>query len=164
MSIVADLFESWSERVKLRIFIGILVLLIASTVSSCNEMRYFVWGKTIDAKYEKGEVFTRGSGGKKLTIYYSFDDGDLGTRKEDDEVDLDWLKGRDIVDGAAGTVTVQYIPGTAERSRLKGHNYIWLTIPFGICVIAAGVFGLNFWNEFQDHERRSKAASALYKR
>ncbi|HYC33237.1 MAG TPA: hypothetical protein VEB59_13185, partial [Gemmatimonadales bacterium] len=88
MGLFADAAESWTERLKLRLMLGIIVVFIASIVASCNEMRYLAWGQTVSAKVNTvAQVTTRGRYGstsEKIRIEYSFRDGDLGTRTEED--------------------------------------------------------------------------------
>ena len=149
-----------------RLGIGLLALFVISAVYSCNEARYLAWGKTADAKIEKVEPVTKhGRYGRQyqvLRFSYSFPDGDLGTRREEDDVAMDFIAPESLPDD--GTIPVQYIPGTADRSRLSGHSAKWLIIPFVASLGLLTFFGIRFWREHSDHERRSKAASDLYKR
>jgi hypothetical protein len=159
MSLLEEAGSWYVQRLKLRLMFGVFALFIASCVASCNEARYLIWGTTTSAKVTGMQNSRTG-----VNISYSFDDGDTGTRKEDDDVSADLIRGNTEVFPGDGTVTVQYIPGALERSRVKGHNYAWLTIPLVITGVLATIFGIRFWVDFKDHERRSKATSELYKR
>ncbi|MFT3685791.1 MAG: hypothetical protein QM783_12850 [Phycisphaerales bacterium] len=158
MSFLEEAGSMYLERLKLRLMLGVIVLFIASCVASCNEVRYFIWSKTTSAKLT-GMHGARGG----VAVSYSFDD-DGTVRNEDDDVSADLIRNGSAAVPGDGTVTIQYIPGAADRSRVKGHNYAWLTIPLVITGVLATVFGVRFWIEFKDHERRSKATSELYRR
>jgi hypothetical protein len=155
-----ELAAAWWLRFKVRLTMGVIALFIASIVASCNELRYLAFSQTTSAKVDS--MYNTRSG---TTVKYTFPDPETesGTRKEEDDVSIDLLRDRAVHPGD-GTVLVQYIPGTIERSRIKGHNYLWLTLPLAITGVLATIFGVRFWIEFKDHERRSKATAELYKR
>lgn len=162
MSFLEEAGSMYLQRLKLRLMMGVIILFIASCVASCNEIRYLIWSKTASAKVT-GMQGARGG----VSVSYSFDDAALDggtTRKEDDDVPPDLIRNGTEAFPGNGTVTIQYIPGAPDRSRVKGHNYAWLTIPLVITGVLATIFGVRFWIEFKDHERRSKATAELYKR
>ncbi|HYC99736.1 MAG TPA: hypothetical protein VEB22_00785 [Phycisphaerales bacterium] len=124
MGLLADAAESWTERTKLRLMLGIVVVFVASVVGSCNQMRHLVWRQTASAKVDSvAQVTVRGRYGStsdKIRVEYSFPDGELGTRKEEDDVSMTFFDPQQVAN--TGTVDVQYLPGTLERSRLRGHT------------------------------------------
>lgn len=121
-----------TKRFK-RMLITALVFLI-STYFAYRELKYCVWGKTIDAhvirKYESNQ-YSRRSRRPMLVVQYSFNDAGT-TRTEGDQVPFDWK----LPDN--GTAIVQYLPGQPYASRLDGHrNLFSVWVFFGSLLVAA---------------------------
>jgi hypothetical protein len=137
--VLADLREAYVQRVKIRIVLGIIVLFLVSMVMSCQELRYMVSGKTVDAKLELSQVeksrSRAGNEVKKRVLAYSFFDGDK-FRREYADVPLNWSNGE------SPTVKVQYLPGKERFSRVEGQrNLVWVAIFFtSLAVAAVGIF------------------------
>ncbi|CAG1005292.1 hypothetical protein PHYC_03216 [Phycisphaerales bacterium] len=152
--------DAQNEFAKFKILLFVFVLFIASGIASCHELRYLAFGKSAQAQCQNTEVIRRrgryGIVSHELRVRYAFDDGSLGSRKEEDYVSVEWSN--TVQPGAP--VAVQYIPGVPERSRLKGHNYAWLTIPFAVCTLALAGFSVYFWRDYKDHERRVRRSHA----
>lgn len=151
---ISDPMDGENEFFKLKLLLLVIVLFIASGIASCNELRYLAFGKTVQAQCTAADVIPiRGRYGitsHELRVRYSFDDGSLGSRKEEDHVSVSWSN----TTQAGAPLAVQYIPGVPDRSRLKGHNYAWLTVPFVVCTLALAGFSIYFWRDYKAHERR----------
>lgn len=139
MPLLAALSIPRPQRNALRLLLIALALFIISTVAACKELRYIAWGKTARAKIEKGEAWIDGAS-QMLRIHYSFPDGELGVRREEDEIPVGWAKGDDEVMPGDGTVTIEFLDGSPHNSRLKGHGHIWLIIPSILSLAALTYF------------------------
>jgi hypothetical protein len=124
---------------KTRIAFSILFLFVFSFVMSCQELKYMVQGKIVDAQIidnhtEKEE--RNGEQYEKRVIGYGFQDGQ-NYRREYADVPLNWSP------QDSPTVKVQYIPNWERHSRLLGHNNMaWVYIFFASLV--AGAFAVFF--------------------
>lgn len=148
MPLLAALSIPRPQRNALRLLLIALALFILSTVAACKEFRYFAWGKTAHAKIEKGEAWIDGAA-QMLRIHYSFPDGELGVRQEEDEIPVGWAKGDDEVIPGDGTVTIQFLGGSPHNSRLKGHGHIWLIFPALLSLAALTYFTFRYWSARQ---------------
>ena len=131
MSLLADWYERYVQMYKLRIVLGVSGLFFVSTVMSCEELRYMVSGKVIDATTStKAETARRKNGEpyQRLVLGYSYHDGN-DLRQRFIEVPLSWRGGP--------TVKVQYIPGR-DRSRLLGQSNKGWVVLFVLSLAAAG--------------------------
>ena len=168
-----------SQMVKFYLFMGALILFLISGVTSYNEIRYLLFGRTTlavlmeDAGAVGHEVRTR-TGGRyssqytvNIAVKYAFKDIDGSIRTASDTVSPEWhtdniKKFADVlptsvnfdIPGHNGvTFAVQFIPGDSDRSRLRGHNYVWLTFPFVVSTLAVIGFGAWVWNDVSRFER-----------
>ena len=120
-------------RFKWLLFAGIMFLI--SGYYSISELRFAVSGKTIEASLTqvKQTMSTGRRSRPRLSFEYQFAEADGKTRSERDVVSVDWPA------PTAGTVTIQYIPGVANASRLLGHsNMVWVYVFMG-CSVAMAV-------------------------
>ncbi|MGE5610785.1 MAG: hypothetical protein ACM359_16160 [Bacillota bacterium] len=110
------------------------LIFLVSTYFAYRELKYCIWGQTIDARVVRTYQITeyrRYSSKPLLVVEYSFKDSGT-TRTEDDRVPIDWeLPGN-------GTAKVQYLPGHPYASRLSGHrNLVFVWIFFASLLVAA---------------------------
>lgn len=112
------------------------LILIASVVMSWVELRYLVSGVTADAQvvriYEVDD-YRRNTVGS-YRVEYRFTEGGGGgvVRSEEDTVRS--LDGWPFKNNRA-VVTVEYLPGVEDRSRLSGHRRLWVAIPLVVTVV-----------------------------
>jgi hypothetical protein len=161
---------------------GALILFLVSGVTSYNEIRYLLFGRTTQAVLMEDsgsvghEVRTR-SGGRyssgytvNIAVKYAFKDTDGSLRTASDTVSPEWhtdninkfvdvlpaSENFDIPGHNGITFPVQFIPGDSDRSRLSGHNYVWLTLPFVVCTLAVIGFGAWVCNDVSKFERHKR--------
>jgi hypothetical protein len=122
------------KRAKWILAAGAIFLI--SAFMSFDEFRYKIWGRTTEARviqvrpYE--EPGRRGKSTPRLSVEYSFQDEAKNTFSERDNVSLDTQLPSD------GHVPIQYIPGTADSSRIAGHsNSFWVLVFFASLAIMA---------------------------
>lgn len=130
------MWEWYSEHLKWRLGMTIVGVIFISMLMSCNELRYMIWSKTIDAqlletRIEKNQ--RRGVDYVKRVAKYGFQDGEK-YRFEFADVDLDW-EGQ-----FSPTVKIQYIPTKDRASRIVGqtHNGIWVFIFLATLALGVG--------------------------
>jgi hypothetical protein len=115
---------------------------IVSGFISMTELRYAVFGKTVDAKVseirQKTVTGRRGSSHVEMSFDYHFPDADGKIRNEKDDVPEGWPRPAD------GTIPVQYIPGVEKASRLSGHSNLVAVYIFLVCTIVLGYVWFRF--------------------
>lgn len=93
------------------------IIFLAGAIFSYGEIKFWIWGRMAEAQvvrtYETKGASSRS--GPKLAVEYTFTDVSSGSRSERDYVPLSWK-----VTGP--TEMVEYIPGVADSSRLKGND------------------------------------------
>ncbi len=143
-----------SEYFKIRLFVGAIILLIVCFVTSCNELRYQMFGKATTAEILKLTVVTEGRRSKSLAIDYQFKDVDGTLRKEEDRVSTSWTPPEPSEPNARPVVDIVFIPGSPDSSRLAGQtNWPALLVTAG--VLGLVVFpGVRFWIGYREHEKR----------
>ena len=118
---------SW-EAQKVKILLIALGVFVMSWFMSCRELRFDVWGKTIDARItvtEKFPAFSADNEPHQIRVNYTFKEPD-GTVRRDaalfapgDAIPVDKIK-------------VQYLAGKDSPTRLAGkHEWMWVSI-FGV--------------------------------
>ena len=118
--------EEELAKLKWILFAGIAFLL--SGYFSFQELKFAVWGTTAQA--EVTNTFeTRNSrrGGSLLAVEYTFTDKEGKHYSERDDVPSSWPS-------PGPKVTIQYLPGVEDCSRLEGHSSkvaVWVF--FGCC-------------------------------
>lgn len=141
-----------------RIYLGIFAFFLISAYTSYNETRYLLFGHKAQAVVTKAHI-QNGSGRSANTDYlsvtYTFTDKDGADRTESDTLSPDDVLAQGLASGVP--VKVQYISGEPEKSRLAGHNLVWLTIPFVVLTLALAVMTVRFWREYNEFERRKAA-------
>lgn len=134
--------SDWIER---RAFIALILIVAACFYFSFAEMRYVIWGRTVDARLVRMEqVIAKGRRGMpypKLECDYEFADGDR-MRTESNDLPADWPQAK------GETIVVQYIPGTAS-SRVKGNDHAGWLWGSGVVLVLGCVCGFVFW-KFRD--------------
>ncbi|MDB5338083.1 MAG: hypothetical protein JWN70_3702 [Planctomycetaceae bacterium] len=142
------------ELAKFKWILVVGIALIMTGCYSLNELRYAVWGKSVEAKVTGAkEVTNRGRRGRTSTalrIDYQFSEAGGASRTEHDEVSTDWPLSSD------GKVTVQYIPGAESSSRLLGHSNMFSVYLFLGCIacMAIAVYKVSLY--VNDDGRSSK--------
>jgi hypothetical protein len=113
------------EFQKLLVLIFGIGLFMVSFFFSCSELNYIARGRTAAATSVLKQRTTDGRrhGPLVLDVTYEFTDINGRVRKETDTVPLDWTF------PASGPVMIQFIPNSAESSRLAGHtDRVWVYI------------------------------------
>jgi hypothetical protein len=124
-----DLWERYVLQYKIRIVLGIIILFFVSMFESCQELRYMMFSKTIDADAVITFVETGPNTRERELTGFTYTDGDA-YRKHTIEP-IFWP------DSNGTAVKIQYIPGKEFDSRILGeHNTVWVVI-FFISVVAA---------------------------
>jgi hypothetical protein len=146
-----------SQMWKLRIGLGLITCFVASGFMSFGELKYLIWGKTaaaqVEATYER--IGGRRSG-PRLGVEYRFQEEGGASRTEEDQVAID------SAIGEGDTVSIQYLPGEAGRSRIEGNRKIGAVVFFAACVVAGVLFILKLYLEAKaayadPRDRRRKA-------
>jgi hypothetical protein len=118
------------SRFKMRVCCVIIFAFLYSAFAAYGELYYWLWGKTIEAQL----VDVHGAKERDGTSFqYSFMDGD----KHRTEIDIA------NVDGPIkkeGTITVQYIPGDTDYSRIYGHREMGAVYFFFGCLALMLIF------------------------
>jgi hypothetical protein len=158
--------ESETQREASNLYLLLIAIgaFIVCTYLSYEELQYMRSGQTQAARLDSMRVQThyrRGSRWETLQVSYFINDNGK-QRHELDEVDPDWFRSSAVVipnsTPGAGSgpqiVQVQYIPGVEGRSRLVGHSYRWVIIPFvlSLGLMAYGV--VTFWRGYKAYQRR----------
>jgi hypothetical protein len=131
------------EVAKFKWMLGAGLMFLISGCFSVSELRYAVSGTTTDAQLlEVKEVVSRGRWGRRhtnLQVHYQFNDGAGGSRSEADTVSTDWPF------ASEDTISVQYIPGKAEWSRIAGNRRDWAVIVFGLSLCGVAYLGFQLY-------------------
>lgn len=130
------------ELKKLKWLVVALVVFLISTYYSWQELKFVVWGQTAQANVTN--TFETSSGGRRsaplLAVEYTFTDSATGARSERDDVPVDWPL-------SENTVTVQYLPGVVDSSRLHGHSRQSAVLIFVACAAWLGYQGFKLYRE-----------------
>jgi hypothetical protein len=149
-------FDNEMQRLKWLLVAGVLFLL--SAVFSYGELKFAVWGKTAPAKVTRTHETHNGGGfGRRglrertplLAVEYQFTEADGTARSERDDVPIDWPMPEN------GEISVQYLPGVADSSRLEGHSRMtWVYVFLGsLAWLAYSIYKL--WREATEAVRGS---------
>ncbi len=116
------------ETARLKTWGVVGILFLISLVFSWSEIRYMIWGKTVDAMFMSSQVeVRRGKYNRQWEVRvlgYAFMDGEKN-RREYEDVPMDWETPESKL------VKVQYIPGREFSSRLSGeHHWFWISVFF----------------------------------
>jgi len=118
-------------------------LFLVSLFMSWQEMKYAMFGKTVEAQFLGTEVVqrsTRSHTYQVRMIEYSFMDGEK-FRREAADVSMSWP----IPTGP--TIAVRYVPGSPDVSRLPAQgNSIWVAV-FVASVAFGGFHVVRVWRE-----------------
>ncbi len=112
------------EMQKVKWILAAGFVFLVSAFFSFNELRYLIWGKTVETRVQEKRIVENTSrrGGKveQLRVAYQFEDAG-NRRSEYDMLPTDWP----VPD--EGNIAVQYIPGDPGSSRLAGHwSRMWV--------------------------------------
>ena len=130
--LVADAFEEWLEQRAFKVSVGLVALFIFSGFQSCAELKYSIWGESVE-----GNVIHVQEYGEGVKIKYRYVDQDGQGHKGVEQVSTEAWLGR-----KGDTVRVTYIPGTSSY-RLESKKSLWpLTIFGGMTLLIVGWFGL----------------------
>jgi len=138
---------SMTERYTWKAVVALIAIIIACVYFSAKELRYMIWGRTVDATVISAieERVTKTQGGisfPQLTVAYAFQDGGQA-REEVDAVTPDWP-----ITKTTKVVAVEYIPGT-ELSRLKGNDHKGWLWGSGVMLVLGCMVGGAWW-KFRD--------------
>jgi hypothetical protein len=118
---------------------------VVSLYFSWGELNYLVRGRTVAAT---SVVKRQTSGGIRngptvLDVTYEFPDVNGRVRRETDTVPLDWYF------STSGPVIIQFIPRSAESSRLSGHRHLIFVYVFAASFIPIGAGCYKFWKFYK---------------
>ncbi|MBY0311929.1 MAG: hypothetical protein K2W85_07660 [Phycisphaerales bacterium] len=124
---------------KRRLILLPFVIVIMSIVFTIGEVRYMLWGQTVDATVLSIELKEkRRRYGRKDTVKmvkYSFLNSDQKQIVESDAVDQRWPV-------SPPTAKIEYVDGMFPTSRLIGNdhkNWLWVSVP--MAVVASWMLG-----------------------
>ncbi len=144
----------WSkESFQLRGMIFVLILFIAATVQSCQEIRYTVFGKEAVATITDSKTVSRYRGRDRMRLRYAFADTDGTNRLEADDVSMDFVTSLTDAEGRPA-VAIQFIPGTIDASRIPSGNRWYLIGLFCVASAAMVFMSVRGWQNYQEHQRR----------
>lgn len=119
-----------SEALRFKGMLVAGVLFLFSAYFSYQELRYAIWGQSAEARITSISPYRSTRGLRRRTrqaVRYSFVDEQGQTRDERDDVRSTWQP-------SGETVTVAYIPGVADASRLASNTRWYAVWLFLICV------------------------------
>ncbi len=127
------------------VLLAAIGLFVVSFFFSCGELDYLVRGRTAAAtSVVKRPTSGGGRGGPTvLDVTYEFPDIDGKLRKETDTVPLDWNF------STPGPLMIQFIPKSAESSRLLGHKHMAFVYVFAASFIPIGYGCYKFWKFYK---------------
>ncbi len=140
------ILEARVRKYKLYALWGAIIAFLFSIATTVLETRYLLSGQVVQATAK-----TVNENNGKWRISYTFADTDGSVREESDSGSGE-LENRPAL---GGPVSVQYIPGSAQDSRLVGHSQWLWTIPFLTSLVVIVVVSWRFMREYREHERRS---------
>jgi hypothetical protein len=135
--------EFQNEFGKLLLLVVAVGLFVVSVFLSVNEVRYLLWGTTVQTTQFSRQLTSSGGRASRqvMLVKYTFDDGGR-VRKESDEVGLDFPF------PPVNAVIVEYIPGT-DSSRVHGHHQRWSFYVLGASVLLVGWQAWRFWKFYK---------------
>ncbi|MFN7021852.1 MAG: hypothetical protein ACK4WH_11065 [Phycisphaerales bacterium] len=137
-----------AELKRLKWVVIAFLVFVLSAVFSWREARYLVFGKTAKAdvlSIEQVRVTSRRLRERyALNVKYEFDDPASGVRRETQRVSINWRPPADKV------INVQYIPASADSSRIVGigSNWVYPAI-FAASLGFLGFKGFQFWKFYK---------------
>lgn len=143
------------EMQKVKWILAAGFVFLVSAFFSFNELRYLIWGKTVETRVQEKRIVENTSrrGGKveQLRVAYQFEDAG-NRRSEYDMLPTDWP----VPD--EGNIAVQYIPGDPGSSRLAGHwSRMWVVI-FLLSIAALAFFIYRLAREANEPIRPKRGA------
>lgn len=135
--------DQHEELAKLKwLFISAVTFLI-SGYYTYQEFRYAMWGHTAEAVvhriFETSERGFRGRRRQLLAVEYSFTDQNGAQLSERDDVPVNW--------SVQQSVTVQYLPGVKDSSRLLGNSHKFAVWIFVGCIVWLGFTSYGVYRE-----------------
>ena len=126
------------ELRKFKWLMGGAVVFFISAFYAYGELKYLVLGKTAEARVTRTLKFKdarlKGPGVEMLAVEYQFVEASGTPRGERDNVALDWPIPEN------GVISVQYLTGVANSSRLVGNRNL-----FSVFVFIAALGGVIFF-------------------
>jgi hypothetical protein len=119
------------ELAKLKWILIAGIAFLVTGYLSFQELKFAVWGTTAEATVTR--TFETSSGSRRrpkllLAVEYTFSDEEGQHHSERDDVPSSWPT-------PGPKVTIQYMPGVEDSSRLEGHSsQVAVWIFFGCCV------------------------------
>lgn len=138
--IMVEDFDEELRKAK-RMILSAILFLVAG-IFSYVEIKYWIWGRMAEAKVVRTFDTAEGGGlrrSPKLAVEYSFTDEASGPRNERDDVPISWK-----VTGP--TEMVEYLPGVADSSRLKGNDRSLAVYLFAGACLWLAYEGYKLWS------------------
>lgn len=136
---------------KFKLFCAAFGAFVISFWLSFQEFQYPLWGRTTEAAVNRvydRERAGRRSGGPERVASYSFQEAGAGNRDESTTVPLDWEP------PSNGRVTVQYVPGAKNRSRIEGQRNTGALVVFFGSLAAVALLILKLAREANEPVRK----------
>lgn len=137
-----------AELAKFKLILFALVVFLVSGFFAYGELKFSLWGKTAQANisrtFETEEPGRRGRSRPLLAVEYSFTEADGTPRNERDDVP----RGSQIP--SSGPITVEYLPGVADSSRILGHSSKMAVYVFLGCLAILAFAGFQLWRMASD--------------
>lgn len=136
---------------KALLYAGVLFLM--SAYFSFVEFKFLLWGQTATADVTSVRE-VQGSRKKRpyRVVEYRFTEADGAARSERDDVPTDYPAAE------GSTITVQYLPGVADSSRLEGTaKMMWV-------YIFCGALAWVIWSVFSLYREAQQPGRSMYRR
>ncbi len=153
-----------SDEAKLRLILGVTVLLIGSVIGSCSELRYALNSDRAEARItrmyeESGTTTRRGRSSPRLVVEYRFTDRDGEVIEGYDRVSTSFEPELTVDANGVQTVGVQYRPGSSVSRLVGTEQMFWVWI---LAAAAAATAGAVVW-VCLDYRKHQKAVAASTK-
>jgi hypothetical protein len=120
--------EWWQGYRTYKVWMGMIVLFLASFVQSCSEFKHSIWGKTAQAHIDRVEASAYE---KKRDLYIAFNFTDEAGKNHFVKRTVSKYRAGPIEPGQS--VEVIYFKGTPERARLVSErSFYWPAIFLGM--------------------------------
>jgi hypothetical protein len=123
--------EDETRRFKIMVFVGLLFVL--SAYSSCQEIKYSIWGKTAEATISSTQRMRMRRTRTVLVVRYEFTEESGAQRTDSMAQPLDWQPPAD------GKLSIDYLAGAKGESRLHG-EWNFIAVSFFLVMLGTMVF------------------------
>lgn len=135
-----DPIDVEAEDTHAALWLGALILFLASAWFAWDELRYLIRGNSVEAQVLRTYQVS-GRSGVSYYVEYGYQDADGRSVTDSDGISADWQK------PLSGKVKVTYIPGEMHTSRLAGHRQYVPVAFFLACLAALGYVGIKWFRE-----------------